>query len=229
MTGSELGLLAIIATCLAVYTLVFRQELRCLAAVFVLGCAWGAVYQPFLGSAMNSYTANVSWYVGYVSIAVILTWGIGLTSVYSAHLLLARLLRARPRFRHYAMVGGPVVMALEVVGSNVIHVKLRDHTTYAALMPALNAMNAPAWLYVFYVVVGALFYAVILACRLDAGRWELSVFARRARATARAARVGEHQALTTVFPPSARGTRARLPRSSSGSPRTRERCSHRPV
>jgi hypothetical protein len=179
MTGSELGLLAIIATCLAVYTLAFRQQLRCLITVFALGCAWGAVFQPFLGPRMNLYTANVSWYLGYVSVAVILIWGIGLTSVYSAHVLLARLLGARPRFRHYAIVSAPVVTALEVVGSNVIHVKLHDHTSYAALMPALNAMNAPVWLYLFYLVIGALFYTVVLACRLDGGVWSDSVFARR--------------------------------------------------
>jgi hypothetical protein len=179
MTGSELGLLAIIAICLAVYSLAFRQELRCLGTVFALGCAWGAACQPFLGARMNLYTANVSWYVGYVSVAVILIWGIGLTSVYSAHLLLARLLGGRPRFRHYAIVSAPVVTALEAVGSNVIRVKLRDHTSYQALMPALNAMNAPAWLYLFYLVIGALFYAAVLACRLDGGRWRDSVFAPR--------------------------------------------------
>jgi hypothetical protein len=179
MTGSELGLLAIIATCLAVYTLAFRQQFRCLVAVFALGLAWGAAFQPLLGPRMNLYTAAVSWYVGYVSVAVVLTWGIGLTSVYSVHLLLARLLGARPRFRHYAIVSAPVVTILEVVGSNVIHVKLYDHATYAALVPGLNAMNAPAWLYLFYLVVGALFYAVIVACRLDGGDWRASVFARR--------------------------------------------------
>jgi hypothetical protein len=178
MTGSEVGLLSIIATCLAVYTIAFRQQFRCLGAVFVLGCAWGAVFQPFLGTRMNHYTANVSWYVGYVSIAVVLVWGIGLTSVYSAHLLLARLLGARPRFRHYAIVSAPVVTTLEVVGSNVIHVKLADHRAYQSLMPALNAMHAPAWLYLFYLVVGAAFYAVVLACRLDGGIWQSSVFAR---------------------------------------------------
>jgi hypothetical protein len=178
MTGSEVGLLSIIATCLAVYTIGFRQQFRCLVAVFVLGCAWGTVFQPFLGHRMNLYTANVSWYVGYVSVAVVLVWGIGLTSVYSAHLLLARLLGARPRFRHYAIVSAPVVTALEVVGSNVIHVKLADHNAYHSLVPALNAMNAPAWLYLFYLVVGAAFYAVVLACRLDGGVWRASVFAR---------------------------------------------------
>jgi hypothetical protein len=177
MTGSELGLLGIITTCLAVYRLVFRQDLRCLAAVFVMGCVWGAIAQPFLGARMNLYTTNVSWYVGYVSVAVVLTWGIGLTSVYSAHLLLARFLGTVPRFRHYAIVSAPVVTTLEVVGSNVIHVKLHDHTTYAALVPMLNAMNAPAWLYLFYLVVGAAFYAPILACRLDSGVWRDSVLA----------------------------------------------------
>jgi hypothetical protein len=179
MTPSELGLLAIVATCLAAYRLAFRQDLRSLSTVFVLGCLWGAAFQPFLGRQMNLYTANVSWYVGYVSVAVILTWGIGLTSVYSAHLLLARLLGARPRFRHYAAVSAPVVTALEVVGSNVIHVKLHDHRTYEALLPALNAMNAPAWLYLFYLVVGAAFYFVVLACRLDGGAWHACLFARR--------------------------------------------------
>jgi hypothetical protein len=149
-----------------------------LGGVFALGCAWGAVFQPFLGPRMNLYTGNVSWYIGYVSVAVILVWGIGLTSVYSAHLLVARLAGARPRFRHFAVVSAPVVTLLEVVGSNVIQVKLQDHDSYRALMPALNAMNAPAWLYLFYLVVGGSFYAVILACRLDAGIWRLSVFAR---------------------------------------------------
>jgi hypothetical protein len=190
MTGSEVGLLSIIATCLAVYTIAFRQQFRCLVAVFFLGCAWGAVFQPFLGTRMNLYTANVSWYVGYVSIAVVLVWGIGLTSVYSAHLLLARLLGARPRFRHYAIVSGPVVTALEVVGSNVINVKLADYHAYQSLMPALNAMNAPAWLYLFYLVVGAAFYAVVLACRLDGGIWRASVFARPRVARRPRARAG---------------------------------------
>jgi|WetSurMetagenome_2_1015567.scaffolds.fasta_scaffold23704_5 hypothetical protein len=178
VTASEVGLLAIIAACLAGYSFAFRQQFRCLGIVFLLGCAWGAAFQPFLGARMNLYTANVSWYVGYVSVAVILVWGIGLTSVYSAHLLLARLLHSRPRFRHYAAVSAPVVTALEVVGSNVIHVKLYDHLHYQSLAPMLNAMNAPAWLYVFYLVVGGGFYAIILACRLDAGLWRSSVFGR---------------------------------------------------
>ncbi len=139
---------------------------------------------------MNRYNANVSLYVSYVSVAVVLVWGIALSSVYSAHLLLARFLGARPRFRHYAAVSAPVVTAVEVVGSNVVHIKLFDHGRYQPLMPALNSMHAPAWLYLFYLVVGALFYLVVLAVRLDAGDWAVSVFSRAAtRRTARA-RVG---------------------------------------
>jgi len=164
-------LLALIASLFTGYRFVLRQDARCNAAVFGLACAWGGVAQALLGPRLNLYTPNITVYVSFVSVAAILTWGVGLSSVYAAHLLLARAMRSVPRFWHFLAVGVPVLIAVEWTGSNVIRMKLYDHASYPALLPPLNAMNAPAWIYAFYLAAGVLFYPGLKAVGLSEGCW----------------------------------------------------------
>jgi hypothetical protein len=165
--GPELAIGLIQAALFAVSTFLFRLEPRRSLAVWVLACVVGTVAQALLGPALNRYTPNITIYVSYVSLAVILTWGVGLTAIHAAHLWLARVLGRPPGLGLFTVAFVPIMIVLETVGSNVIRMKLDRYEQYQPLMPALNAMHAPAWLYGFYVVFGLVFYAAARALGLS--------------------------------------------------------------
>jgi hypothetical protein len=168
MTTAESKLLLVIATVIVTGSLLCRQRVRHNLAVFALGCAFGLVAQLPIGRGLNQYTPNITLYVSYVSLAVVGAWGCGLTAVYMAHLWLRTRLGLRSYLAAYAIVGIPVLVALEIVGSNLIGMKLHDYQDYVSLLPPLGAMNAPAWLYPYYCVGGLLFYAFLRVFGLHA-------------------------------------------------------------
>ncbi len=161
------------------YTLLLKQDVRRNASVFLLACVAGFVAQFALGREINRYTPNITVYLGYVSLAVVLTWGIGLSAVYAMHHWAAGLLRRKPGLGAYYACGVPIVMILEFTGSNIVRMKLHNFHQYTPLMGRLNAMHAPVWLYAYYVLAATLFYFVLRALGLDrAGRKQGTVAAR---------------------------------------------------
>jgi hypothetical protein len=161
MTVAEFKLACVLAVVFSVYTFIFRQDLRRNARVFLLACLSGFAVQLTLGRELNLYTPNITLYLSFVSIAVIVTWGIGLTSVYAAHLWVARLLRIQPGAVLFSLCCLPIIAVLEFTGSNVVHMKLHNYMDYSPLMPQVNAMHAPAWLYAYYAIVQFLFYGLL--------------------------------------------------------------------
>lgn len=187
VTASETKLVAVIAAIVVTGTFVFRQDLRKNAIVFLLGASAGWLFQLPLGSALNRYTPNITLYVGYVSVAVMLAWGMGLVGVWAVHCWLARLFGWRHGLRLYLLSGVPVVLIVETIGSNVIAMKLHNHQQYASLAPALNAMHAPAWLYVYYVAAAILFYMALRRAGLHTEDWRRAPARRWVRAAIPAA------------------------------------------
>lgn len=171
VTASEAKLIAVIAAIVVTGTFVFRQDLRKNVLVFLLGAGAGYLFQIPLGPAMNRYTPNITLYVGYVSIAVMLAWGMGLVGVWAVHCWLARLFGWRHGLPLYLFSGVPVVLIVETIGSNVIAMKLNNYQQYASLAPALNAMHAPVWLYAYYVAAAILFYLALRWAGMHTENW----------------------------------------------------------
>ena len=169
MTSTEAGLLVVLGIVFSVYTFVFRQNVRANAVVFLLGCAIGFLAQLPLGPELNRYTSNISLYISYVSVAVIITWGIGLTSFHAAHLWAARLAGVTPGLTLYFLCGVPIIAITEIIGSNVLSMKLHNYPAYSPLMPQFNAMHAPAWLYAYYGFIAWIFFYLLKALRIGAG------------------------------------------------------------
>ncbi len=157
----EIQILAIIAAVFAIATFAAGQDPRRNGLVLLAACGTGFAAQFLLGPELNRYTPNIRIYFSYVSLAAVLTWGAGLLSIYAAHLLAARLLKRPPTLWLYCLVGVPILIVLEMTGSNAISMKLYNYQSYTPLMPAVNAMHAPAWLYGYYVVVALAFYAAL--------------------------------------------------------------------
>jgi hypothetical protein len=158
MSSDEFKLLLILLFLFFTLSRFLRQDLRCILSVFSLSCTTGIIAQVLLGRALNLYTPNITLYVAYVSVAVVIAWGAGLTSIWAAHNWLARILRKSPGLGLHALCGIPILILLEATGSNIIRMKLHNYGQYAALMPQLNAMNAPKWLYVYYITVALIFF-----------------------------------------------------------------------
>jgi hypothetical protein len=163
MSLSEFKLLLVLAAVFCVYTFVFKQSFRSNALVFLLACAASIPTQLLLGPELNRYTPNITLYVRYVSLAVIVTWGIGLTSIHALHNWAARLLLVKPGMVLYLSCAIPVIIILEITGSNFIRMKLHNYARFSPLLPQANAMHAPVWLYVYYGVVAVVFYRVLRA------------------------------------------------------------------
>ncbi|MEI6670041.1 MAG: hypothetical protein WCP29_17975 [Acidobacteriota bacterium] len=180
MSLDEFKLLIVLLLLFCAYTWVLRQSLRHTAVIFLLACLTGWIAQVPLGRELNLYTPNITIYLSYVSVAVIVTWGAGLTTIYAAHLWLARVLRIGAGARTIALSGIPILVALEFVGSNIIRMKLHDYRNYASLMPLLNSMNAPPWLYAYYVGTALLFFYALIRLGIHTEDWSRSVFRRGA-------------------------------------------------
>jgi hypothetical protein len=168
---TEARLVLIIGAFIWLDVLVSRQRLRRVAAVFALACVTGWLAQLALGPAMNLYTPNVSLYVAYVSVGIIFAWGVALTSMWALYIALCRVTGWRPNAVLYILSGLPAMLILEYIGSNVLVMRLHDFHRYQPLMPITNSMRAPVWLYVYYTLVGLLFYGLLAVLRMNAGDW----------------------------------------------------------
>jgi hypothetical protein len=78
----------------------------------------------------------------------------------------------------------PVILILETIGSNLIVMKLHGYTRFSPLMPALNAMHAPVWLYVYYLFVAFVFYYCLKALSMHTEDWSGALLLGNARNTA---------------------------------------------
>ncbi len=166
MTVAEFKLLIILALTFCIFTFIFKQDPRRNTVVFLIACLTGFAAQIPLGQEINHYTPNIALYISYVSFAVIITWGIGLTSLYAAHLWVADKLRIAPGAALYFFCSFPIVIILEITGSNFVHMKLHDFQTYAPLLPQFNAMHAPPWLYGYYLLIALFFFYLLRALPL---------------------------------------------------------------
>ena len=171
MTTAEGKLLGVIVFLVCTGTWAFRQDIRKNVTVFLLGCLAGFLAQLPLGPDLNRYTPNITLYVTYVSVAVIMAWGMGLASIYAGHCWLARMFKRKRGLPIYACASVLTIVILEAIGSNIVGMKLYNYTRFQSLMPALNAMHAPVWLYGYYALVALLFYCLLRALRIQTEDW----------------------------------------------------------
>jgi hypothetical protein len=176
MSLDEYKFLMVLVLLFLSYVFLFRRNPRGVICMFFLSCVTGLVAQLLLGRALNLYTPNITLYVSYVSIAVIAAWGAGLTSIWAVHTWLAKILNRPPGFATYAMCGMPILIFLEFLGSNFLKMKLHNYRQYAALMPWLNSMNAPAWIFAYYIVIAIGFFFVLRALGIYDRNWGDSTF-----------------------------------------------------
>jgi hypothetical protein len=179
MSVDEFRLALIVVLLFGAYTFLLRQNLRHNFSVFLLACITGFIVQLPLGRELNLYTLNVTIYIWYVSLAVTVTWGVGMTSVYAVDTWLARVRHRTPGLGTLSICGLPILVILEFIGSNVVRMKLHDFRRYSPLMPALNSMHAPPWLYAYYIAVALFFFYSLKALRIYGTDWDwASVFSR---------------------------------------------------
>jgi hypothetical protein len=172
MSFDELKLAVVLISLFFFWTTILRQDPRLTVRIFLLFCAVGFVTQILLGRELNRYTPNITLYISYVSISVVAAWGGGLTSVWAIHSRLTNFLGKPPGLGTYALCGIPTLVLLEVIGSNLIRMKLHDYTQYAALMPYLHSMNAPKWLYAYYIAVGIICFYLSKALGFYGETWK---------------------------------------------------------
>jgi hypothetical protein len=158
MSLAELKLVLILIFLFFVQIHLLRLDPRRTIRIFSFACAIGVIAQLLLGRELNLYTPNITLYVFYVSAAVIMAWGAGLTAIWAIHAWLMRMHGIPASLGAYTVCGIPVLIALEFTGSNIIRMKLHDYRQYTALMPYLNAMHAPKWLYAYYVAFALIFF-----------------------------------------------------------------------
>jgi len=161
MISAEFELVCLGVAVLAVSTFILKQDPRRNLLVFLLACVTGFTAQLPLGRELNLYTPNIRLYISYVSLAAIVTWGIGFMAVCSAYLWAARQLRIRSSAVLFFLCTLPIIIVTEFIGSNVLHMKLHDYHDYPPLMPVFNSMQAPAWLYGYYAIIQFLFYLLL--------------------------------------------------------------------
>ena len=171
MPRTECELALIIAGILILASWLSRQGIGRFFVVFPLGCFAGWVAQLALGPGRNLYTPNISLYVTYVSVAVILAWGVGLSSMWALHLIICRIAARRPNAGLYILAGLPATMILEYVGTRILGMRLHDFRRYESLMPSLDSMHAPLWYYEYYILVAVVFYLMLTALGINTGDW----------------------------------------------------------
>ncbi|MCL5744134.1 MAG: hypothetical protein M1541_09455 [Acidobacteria bacterium] len=167
MTSAEAKLLSVIFLVVSSGSWLSRVDIRKTLTVYTLGCLAGFAAQLWLGPELNRYTPNISRYVSYVSVAVVFAWGTGLCCIWMVHLLACRIFKLTPNLLTHLLSGVPVILILEAIGSNIIVMKLHDYKRYESLVPPLNAMHAPAWLYGYYLMVSLVFYFFLKALSLN--------------------------------------------------------------
>jgi hypothetical protein len=171
MSADELKLLLIMVVLFFLYVFPLRRDFRGALCIFALACTTGLVAQLLLGRALNMYTPNVTLFVSYVSLAMIIAWGAALTSIWAVHTWAAGAFRISPGLGSFAACGIPILIVLEVIGSNILRMKLHNYGQYASLMPFLNAMHAPRWLFGYYIGVGVVFFYILKALGLYGRDW----------------------------------------------------------
>jgi hypothetical protein len=161
--------LLLILVCVLCLSICFlgRNSILTLRA-FLSFSAMGFLAQLALGQELNRYTPNITLYVSYVSIAVTIAWGTGFLLLWAVHSWLAEHYKKTAGLGIYCLCGIPMLVGLEIIGSNVIKMKLHNYQQYVALMPSLNTMHAPKWLYGYYIITGIIIFFVAKALGLYA-------------------------------------------------------------
>jgi hypothetical protein len=176
MSLDEFKLLLILLIVFCVCILFFgRNPILTLRAFFFFS-VMGFVAQLGLGREMNRYTPNITLYISYVSVAVIVAWGTGFCFLWAVHSWLSERFKISTGLGIYCICGIPMLIGLEIIGSNVIKMKLHNYHQYAALIPSLHTMNAPIWLYVYYIVTAIIMFCIAKALGLYAADWKGRMF-----------------------------------------------------
>jgi hypothetical protein len=171
MSLDEFKLLSILVLVFFSCIRFFRRNIVLTLYALVFFCTMGFIAQLLLGREMNRYTPNITIYIFYVSAAVIVTWGTGLTFLWALHAWLTERLHISPGVGIYSICGLPGLILLEIIGSNIIKMKLHNYSQYDALLPYLNTMHAPKWLYAYYIVFAITFFYISKALGLYASHW----------------------------------------------------------
>jgi hypothetical protein len=171
---SKLLLILVVVFCVCV-RFFGRNPILTLRAFFFFS-VMGFAAQLGLGRELNRYTPNITLYISYVSLAVIIAWGTGFCFLWAVHSWLAERLKTSAGLGIYCMCGIPMLVGLEIIGSNVIKMKLYNYHQYAALIPFLHTMNAPIWLYAYYIVTAIVMFYIAKALGLYANGWKGRIF-----------------------------------------------------
>jgi hypothetical protein len=173
MSLDELKLLLILFGVLFLSICILGRNPILTLRAFLCFSVMGFAAQLVLGRELNRYTPNITLYISYVSLAVTVAWGTGFSFLWAVHSWLAERFKISAGLGIYCLCGIPMLIGLEIIGSNVIKMKLHNYHQYVALMPSLNTMHAPKWLYAFYIVTGIIMFFIAKAFGLyDANRKE---------------------------------------------------------
>lgn len=168
MSLDEFNLLLILFGVLCLSICILGRNLILTLRAFLYFSLMGFVAQLILGRELNRYTPNITLYIYYVSLAVTVAWGTGFCFLWAVHSWLAERFKISAGLGIYCLCGIPMLIGLEIIGSNVIKMKLHNYHQYAALMPSLNTMHAPKWLYAYYIATGIIMFFVAKALGLYA-------------------------------------------------------------
>jgi hypothetical protein len=166
MSFDEFKLLLILGGVLCLSICILGRNSFLTLRVFLYFSLMGFVAQLALGRELNRYTPNITIYIFYVSLAVVVAWGTGFLFLWAVHSLLAERFKISAGLGLYCLCGIPMLIGLEIIGSNVIKMKLHNYHQYAALIPSLNTMHAPKWLYAYYIVTAIIMFYIAKASGL---------------------------------------------------------------
>jgi hypothetical protein len=178
MSFAEFKLLLILLFVFVLCISVLHRNIILTLRAFLLFSAMGFVVQLLLGRELNRYTPNITLYIFYVSYAVIIAWGTSLSFIWALHSYLVERFKISSGLATYTLCGFPILILLEIIGSNVLKMKLHNYHQYAAILPSLNTMHAPKWLFVFYILVAFAQFYVSKALGLYSVNFKGSLFGK---------------------------------------------------
>jgi len=176
MSLDEFKLLLIFFVVFFVCIRFFGRNPILMLRTFFFFSVMGFAAQLALGQELNRYTPNITLYLSYVSLAVVVAWGTGFSFLWAVHTWLVDRFKISAGLGVYCLCGIPMLIVLEIIGSNVIKMKLYNYHQYAALIPSLHTMNAPIWLYAYYVVTAIIMFYIAKALGLYSADWKGRIF-----------------------------------------------------
>ena len=157
--AGEIKILIILIIGILFIKFALKKPLNQILFVLIIGTIFGATFQSILGEELNCYNGNINLYIGYVSVGIVIAWGIGLTAIYFISRFVIDTFGLRPGVVYYILIGIILTIGIEAVGYNIVKIQLVKQ--YPSLFPLFNCMHAPLVLYFYYLIVAVLFYFFI--------------------------------------------------------------------